>query len=460
MSVMTRLHLSKILFTFVFAAILHWDVSIAAEKPADKIIESGWVSQSDLEILLKKRAESRFMLFKVIGKKGNQDLLFYKASFKPFPQDLDHFYAYWGMTNAWYKNRKNALESEGFQEIWHQSFKDAAETELHQAVWLKASKNEPDIPQITVMYKDEEHERNILLAALFKHQYKNLDQSLDIAYSNYRLGTLPSNYLSGRFDALANADAEFGPRFDDWVRTTHSGYAHLARGMYLQQQAWAARGAKFASKTSKAQFAKMEGLARRAQVDLLRANVMLTACALCSGELIAINRALNQHESDDELLKTALKQDPKMWSPVLTYFWSLFPQWGGSYEQMESFMVKMRNRTEDQGLIDQLTSRLYWVHGSFEQEEDQESARIWYEQGVNAHPYPLLINELALIYSKRNNYAKAAELLEKSLVANNEWDIYTLEALAQAYFSMGQQVKGEKMIAKRNESQRRYMNGE
>jgi tetratricopeptide (TPR) repeat protein len=451
--------MKKLIFAFFLAALCN--AGIAEEKSLEKIIESSWISSSELDRFLQKKIDSRFMPFKVIGKKNDKELISYKGFFKPFPPNTDHFFAYWGMTGEWYRKRQDALKSEGFQEIWHQSFQDAAGTEIHQAVWFKASASEPEVFPNGVLYKDEEHEKNILIGMLAKAQYKTLQQSLENTYSAYREGKLSSHVLVGRFDAIANLDADFDKRFDDWVRTTPGGYSYLARGMHLQQRAWDARGSELANKTTKTQFAKLRHLATRARLDLLKANDLLNDCALCAGVLIENNRALSRDKSENAgLLQNALRQDPKMWRPVLLYFSGLYPQWGGSYAEMKAFIEEIRQRTADPALIDQLMSRMYWVHGSTVQKEDQEAALTWYEKGVNDHPYSLLINELALIYSKKNKHIKAAELLEKNLSVNDEWDIYTLEALAQAYFAMGQQLKGEKMIAKRNEAQRRYLNSE
>ncbi|MGB6064638.1 MAG: hypothetical protein WBG50_07495 [Desulfomonilaceae bacterium] len=111
----------------------------AQEKPI-KAKESGWIGQSQLGLYCRKLKDSRFMPYRIVGKKDDNDFIFYKGYFMPFPPDLDHYYAYWGMTDKTYRARKTKLANLGFREIWHQSFYDALHAEIHQAVWLRLYK--------------------------------------------------------------------------------------------------------------------------------------------------------------------------------------------------------------------------------------------------------------------------------------------------------------------------------
>jgi len=352
------------------------------------------------------------------------------------------------------------MAQEGYEEIWHQSYRDAANTELHQAVWQKTSTANPDMPKLGSNYADEEHEQNILVAMLWRGEFKKLDVTLGSGFAQNHAGRLKSNTLYARFATLSRLDKDFRKQFDSWVKSSQLGYAHLARGMFLQEQAWEARGDKFAAKTSKAQFAAFEKLSSLARLDFNKANEKIKSCAMCAGELIGNNKALSKQKDDVELLNTALRQDPSLYSPAYAYLSSLQPQWGGSYAQMQAFIENIAKVTGDMVLVEQLKSRLCYYHGNNIYSEDPEGARVWFEKGLNSQPYQLLVNELALMYAKKNNHQQAINLLEKSLANGNEWDVYTLEALAQSYFALGMQVKGDKLIAKRDEAVRRFKNGE
>ena len=85
-------------------------------------------------------------------------------------------------------------------------------------------------------------QRDLLHGLLLNENYSQLDQALEDENLRHEKGELPSNEWAQRFLSLASVDSKFANRFDRWVDTTGSGYARLARGMFLQQQAWKARG--------------------------------------------------------------------------------------------------------------------------------------------------------------------------------------------------------------------------
>ncbi len=109
-------------------------------KEEPDIIPTEWMPQSELEVVFKRCNDNRLMLFKIDGKRDDL-LIAYKGYFMPYPSDLEQYYAYWGLTDAWYQARKVPLEHQGFREIWHQSFLDLTQQEIHQAVWLKRRKS-------------------------------------------------------------------------------------------------------------------------------------------------------------------------------------------------------------------------------------------------------------------------------------------------------------------------------
>ncbi len=266
--------------------------------------------------------------------------------------------------------------------------------------------------------------------------------------------------MQARFTGLSRVDSDFQKQFDRWAQKSGSGNAYLARGMFLNELAWDARGEKYIAETSKEKIAEFRRLSAMARVDLNKANDKIPNCAMCAGELIHNNRAMGMQKSDDTLLQNALQQDPTLWAPVIAYFNALRPEWGGSFGKMETFIATVEQKHGDKALVEHLKSRLFFSRGNAIYKENLEGARVWFEKGLNDNAYQLLVNELALIYTRKNNHKRAAELLENSMAKGNEWDLYTLEALAQAYFNLGLTVKGEKLMAKRNEAVQRFKNAE
>ena len=307
---------------------------------------------------------------------------------------------------------------------------------------------------------DDEQTRAELRTLLAHKDFDGLEKSLTQAHAKYLSGTLPSNAWAAQFQGLATADAKLAPHFERWVSAKDSGYAHLARGMFLQQQAWQARGSEAAADTSDAQLAAMRKLAAQARPDLLTANEKIESCALCAGALIGNNRALDTRATDRALLDAALVQDPKMWLPVLEYFQGIYPRWE-SYDEMESFIAEMRIKVKEPELIANLQSRMYRDRARQALANNQidrvKMATSWYEQGVNERPYSLLLKELAELYADQGHYQRASELLELNLKRNDAADLPTIDALAKVYVELGQHRKSEKMLARQEEIQRRYL---
>ena len=107
-----------------------------ADQDSEKVIQTKWMSSSELNALFSKLENNRYMLFETVGRSEN-GVVSYKAQFRPFPPDLDEFLAYWGMSDQHYRRRQLEAKSGGFEEVWHQSFSDDADSEIHQAVWIK-----------------------------------------------------------------------------------------------------------------------------------------------------------------------------------------------------------------------------------------------------------------------------------------------------------------------------------
>jgi tetratricopeptide (TPR) repeat protein len=309
------------------------------------------------------------------------------------------------------------------------------------------------------LYFDEEHEKNALNGMLVEEKYAALDKAFEKAEKQYRNGKLPTRQWENRWLAIADINADgIEPRFDSWVAQTGSPYAYLARGLFTTNKAWEARGAKLASETTDAQFSELYRLSEKAEKDLLVAREKISKCSICIAGLLRANRAFDRPAADSvTLLNEALASDSKSRAAVFVYFTGLYPQWRGSFKIMQSFIDDMERQITDPAVIDELRSRYCWRQADFAVERgDHDLALQWYERGVTAHPYDMLMKHLAAAYMERKEVDKAVKILEENLKLNDAWDLYTIEALAQAYFESGQQDKGKEMMRKRDEAQHRY----
>ena len=310
-------------------------------------------------------------------------------------------------------------------------------------------------------YFDEEHEKNALNGMLVEEKYAALDKAFEKAEKQYRNGKISAKQWEGRWLSIADINADgIEPRFDSWVAHTGSPYAYLARGLFITNKAWEARGPKLAYETTDAQFAELYRLSDKAEKDLVVAREKISKCSICIAGLLRANRAFGRPVGDSEtLLNEALASDSTSRAAVFVYFTGLYPQWRGSFKLMQSFIDDMERQVSDPAVIDELRSRYCWMQANSAIERgDRDLALEWYERGLTAHPYDMLMKQLAAAYMENKEIDKAVKILEDNLKLNDAWDLYTIEALAQAYFERGQQNKGKEMLRKRDEAQHRYNN--
>lgn len=308
-------------------------------------------------------------------------------------------------------------------------------------------------------YSDELHQRHQLVFMLWNERYAELDQAIAQAYVEKGKGKLTSGQLRTRFWQLQNVDAAYEPEFDAWVARSGSAHAYLARGWFRLEQASRARGDAPASKTPPERFAKSREKALSGVDDLHQALKKDPLCAMCVGGEIYANLYLGRR--DPELVETALRLDPNLWQPVAAHFISLYPQWGGSEEEMQAFIRRMDTKGNEK-TVRRLNAMFYFRRGLAQQYNfrNYDEAIKEYETAISYSPNDDALKNVAEIYAQQGKHDKAAAALERNLRDNDEWDLYTIEALAQAYFAQGKNSDGTKMMRKRDELIRRFRNGE
>lgn len=309
-------------------------------------------------------------------------------------------------------------------------------------------------------YSDEMHQRQTLRKLLWNGKYIELDKAIDQAYVERQKGKLSSNRLRGRFWQLQQTDSNFAARFDAWVANRESAHAYLARGWYRLEQASKIRGDGPFRSIPVQRVTAMRDLAMLGTEDMAQALRKDPLCAMCVSGQIYANLLLGQ--ADPTLLDTAISLDPKLWQPFALHLMSLSPQWGGSDGAMTDFIDKMERRGIDRSILDQLQARRLFQLGLILQysTRDFAGAQEKYEQAIAYFADSDALKNLAELHAARGNHAKAASLLEKDLSENDEWDLYSIEALAQAYFADGRESEGNRMLRRRAELYSRYRNGE
>lgn len=309
-------------------------------------------------------------------------------------------------------------------------------------------------------YHDPLHIRHHQLLLLWNNQYPALEASLNEQYALYKRGKLSGAEFSRQIFSLEQANEGAESRFIGYEQAMpNSAWSHLLHGLYLVRLAEDARGSAVASRTSRASFDKMQALAENAKTLLEAAHEHQAPFSLYAGGMIRVNRMLGEREENEALAKEAIARDHDIWRAARAYFLTLYPQWGGSEEAMAAFVAEVKPANPE--LAKALEATTYWRRGlSYKVRNDIEAASRQYQQAIAIYPDENALKDLGEIYLQTNQCELAVAVLERNLEENDEWDLWTLESLAQAHRCAGNRWRASRVDAKRSELFARYAKGE
>lgn len=177
------------------------------------------------------------------------------------------------------------------------------------------------------------------LSILKNKEYKSLDATLEAYQKVFEEDYLKEGELVSTYVAFYTSDPSIEAYLNEWIEKIPDSYsARLARGIYYTRMGWLKRGAKFIDKTSEKQIEGMKQFFSKAVIDLeaaLKINPK-TIAAYCY--LINIEMALGNSDSKKVLLDNALQINPYSFAVRRYYIYSLYPKWGGSFEEMYKFV--------------------------------------------------------------------------------------------------------------------------
>jgi tetratricopeptide (TPR) repeat protein len=134
--------------------------------------------------------------------------------------------------------------------------------------------------------------------------------------------------------------ASAGP-FDEWVASTSSGAAHLARANFHSARSWQARGDKFIRDTHPDALVRMNQLMAEARSDYETALTKLgKQCDLCYAGLLEARFVQGERTQALRLLDEAMHAMGGGIATPREYLRFLHPKWGGSWPEMERFVER------------------------------------------------------------------------------------------------------------------------
>jgi hypothetical protein len=196
--------------------------------------------------------------------------------------------------------------------------------------------------------------------------YEQLDATMNQVQKDYEVGKINDLELSDYFTVFTRTDSKLETLYNAWVEAYPKSYAaRQVRGLYYRELAEDVRGGKYLSQTSQQELSGANNYLKLAFDDDMAALALTAKPIISITQIMAIEQLGGRHDGLDEMLKLAIKTDPKNVSARHVYMNSLQGRWGGSLEEMERYLeaVKASGMPEDhlKSMEDMIIGEKLWV---------------------------------------------------------------------------------------------------
>jgi tetratricopeptide (TPR) repeat protein len=195
---------------------------------------------------------------------------------------------------------------------------------------------------------DAEKEANALYGEMLSTRYADLDRDANAAIASFEAGKISDEELVYRFRVFACNCASNEALHDEWIRIfPRSRAAYLAAAQFWHARAFGARGYKFASETTDAQFAQMQSFFRR-EVKALKAARELAKTPTPEWAMrIEMDYVEGVPQDAHVLYRVMLKMYPRSIAVRTAYADAVRPKWGGSVVELDRVAADARTLPAD-----------------------------------------------------------------------------------------------------------------
>lgn len=251
-------------------------------------------------------------------------------------------------------------------------------------------------------------DRDVVLMMLRNGSYRQLDQYFDGLQRSAAQRIQYETEFSDAFMGFGKRDAALRRPLEAWRDSSpSSAHARVALAVWLLEQAWEARGTKYARDTPSANMSRMTSLAEQAAKEAL-AGLQLDRTHLVGW--ITMLHISQLAGGDRSIADEARRIHPASYIIPSTYMGQLEPRWGGSLAEMDAYAAEvMADR--------QLNPRLGMLRGaSLEYQAMELTGSKKYDDAVRAMnraledgPEPGYYLERADAHYYRGDYLRALE---------------------------------------------------
>ena len=247
-------------------------------------------------------------------------------------------------------------------------------------------------------------------------RYAALSARLGELDRRFNEGDLPFREYRGALSDLGDVPADLEPKFDAWLKATNEApLVHMARGVFLADLGWRARGSGYSRDLTRDQRKNMQALFARAIIDLEAAIDKMPGCEACYGKLIEISKA--GPGDADALYQRANAKVPGGELVAFQYLDALDPRWGGSVEAGRRFVDDYKKKYPGKPVITPLEAGLIVWQGDIPYyKREYQKAIEPYQRALAMDPERSFTSfKLAYALSELKRFDDALKWIEHSL---------------------------------------------
>ena len=290
---------------------------------------------------------------------------------------------------------------------------------------------------------------SLLLELLKARKYGEIDTRFMAVQHAYERDATKAEELLAFARWAYQTDPALEPFFTEWMVQQPKSYAAtLARGSYYRTIGNRVRGGEYINNTSEQQLEGMTLYMQRALADLHTSLKLTPKPILSYLNMIDVGQKFGVAKTNRELLEEALRLDPHDFIVRRKYLYTLRPQWGGSFAQMEAFVTESKTTGLPAAKLKTLAAIIPYERAlAKHREEDYPGALQYYIQALEAEDGSdekfLILQGKATIHENLKQYAQAVETCTLALQQNPNL-LWALKRRGFNYAQLDQQEKAFK----------------
>lgn len=273
-----------------------------------------------------------------------------------------------------------------------------------------------------------------LRRAFFARDFAQLDATLNAQHRDYVEGRIDVAAADRFVDSLKDTQLAGIDACAEWLRAMPASYAaHWACGAMWQKGAWIARGTKYASEVSYAQFAIMDERLRRSN-ELLAKALTLDDKPIEALVWLATNHHMEGNDAAaEQYLLQAEQLKPQYPDAHDTRLNFSLPEWGGSAEQVKAAFERAKTAGVDQ--ISMLNFEDSYIARPRKM-TNPGAARAYWEKAISERPTRKRLSSLLQEFIWLENWKEALPVADR-LIAEYPDETAAYYQRARAYERLG-----------------------